>query len=131
MSDKTQLGSRIAKEAKAMLAEMATEDLRTLSTQLEVLIRQEYARRNAPHHELVDSGVEYVTEKEKPMDRTAQVNELRELAENVATLGHGTAEELVEYALSNAGRESWGIDIELDAHDRNLLTRFVAEALMR
>ncbi len=123
MSDKTQLGSRIAKEAKAMLAEMATEDLRTLSTQLEVLIRQEYARRNAP--------VEYVTEKEKPMDRTAQVNELRQLAENVATLGHGTAEELVEYALSNAGRESWGIDIELDAHDRNLLTRFVAEALMR
>ena len=131
MSDKTQLGSRIATEAKAMLAEMATEDLRTMSTQLEVLIRQEYARRNAPHHKLVDTPVEYVTEKEKPMDRTAQVNELRELAENVATLGHGTAEELVEYALSNAGRESWGIDIELDAHDRNLLTRFVAEALMR
>ena len=81
MSDKTQLGSRIAKEAKAMLAEMATEDLRTLSTELEVLIREEYARRNerqrreaivnphypdaAPARELVDTPIEYVTEKER------------------------------------------------------------------
>ncbi len=67
--------------------------------------------------------------KETNMDRTQDVNELRELAENIAAnLGDGTAEELVEYALSDAGRESWGIDVELDAHDRALLTRFVAEA---
>ena len=128
---RTQLSTVIDPDIKRLLKHMCADDLISLREQLERLIREEHQRRQAPHNKLVDTPVEYVTEKEKPMDRTAQVNELRELAENVATLGHGTAEELVEYALSNAGRESWGIDIELDAHDRNLLTRFVAEALMR
>jgi len=64
------------------------------------------------------------------MDRTQEINHIRELASNIASnLGQGTAEELVEYALSNEGRASWDIDIELDDHDRELLVRFVAEAL--
>jgi len=63
-------------------------------------------------------------------NRTQQIEFLRELAGNIASnLGEGTAEELVEYALSDEGRESWGIDIELDAHDRELLVKFVAEEL--
>lgn len=63
-------------------------------------------------------------------DRTTQVNQIRALAGNIAAnLGEGTAEELVEYALSPEGCESWGIDIELDDHDRGLLVRFVGESL--
>jgi hypothetical protein len=46
-----------------------------------------------------------------------------------ATWGEGTAAELVEYALSDEGRNSWGIDGELDDHDRALLIRFVGESL--
>jgi len=64
------------------------------------------------------------------MDRTDEINELRNLAANIAAnLGEGTAEELVEYALSDEGRNSWGIDGELDDHDRALLVRFVGESL--
>ncbi len=64
------------------------------------------------------------------MDRTDEINELRNLAANIAAnLGEGTAEELVEYALSDEGRSSWGIDGEFDDHDRALLIRFVSESL--
>ena len=67
---------------------------------------------------------------ETTMDRTAEVNAIRELAFNIASnLGEGSADELVEYALSDEGRESWGIDIELDDHDRRLLVRFVEDNL--
>ena len=65
-------------------------------------------------------------------DRTEQVNWLRELAGNIAAnLGPGTAEELVQYALSREGRESWGIEIPqwFDAHDRSLLIQWVGESL--
>jgi len=63
-------------------------------------------------------------------DPLAKINRIRELAFNIASnLGEGTAEELVGFALSPEGRESWGIDIELDAEDRNLLVRFVAASL--
>ena len=48
-----------------MLAKMAADDLRSLSTQLEWLIREEHNRRNAPHNKLVDAPVEYVTVKER------------------------------------------------------------------
>ena len=64
------------------------------------------------------------------MNRTAEVNRIRQLAANIAeNLGEGNAEELVNYALSNEGRESWGIEMQLDDHDRALLVRFVAENL--
>ena len=66
------------------------------------------------------------------MDRVAQVNWIGELAGNIAAnLGDGTAEELVEYALSDEGRESWGIEIPdwFDDHDRGLLAERVAESL--
>jgi len=64
------------------------------------------------------------------MDPVARHNQIRELAFNIASnLGEGTAEELVEYALSDEGRESWGIDIELDDHDRALLVRCVEDNL--
>jgi len=63
VDDRTQLGTRIPKDIKKMLAKMAADDLRSLSKELEHLIVQEHNRRNAPHHKLVDSGVEYVTEK--------------------------------------------------------------------
>lgn len=65
-------------------------------------------------------------------DRVKQVNWLRELAANIAAnLGEGSADELVEYALSDEGRESWGIDIPawFDDHDRAFLVDCVAEAL--
>ena len=64
------------------------------------------------------------------MDPVARINQIRELAANIASnLGEGSADELVEYALSDEGRESWGIDIELDAHDRRLLVRCVEDNL--
>ena len=65
-------------------------------------------------------------------DRVEQVNWLRELAGNIAAnLGEGTAEELVQYALSHEGRESWGITIPdwYRLHDHSLLVRYVAESL--
>ena len=39
------------------------------------------------------------------------------------------AHDLVDYALSPEGRDSWGIDMVLDAHDRELLIEFVTNAL--
>jgi len=69
---------------------------------------------------------------EKKMDRVQQVNWIEFLAANIAAnLGEGTAEELVEYALSDEGRESWGIEIPewFDDHDRNLLVMCVAQNL--
>ena len=69
-------------------------------------------------------------QEEEPMDRVQEINRIEELAQNIAqNLGEGTAEELVEYALSDEGRESWGIDIELDDYDRGLLVQCVAKAL--
>ena len=66
------------------------------------------------------------------MDRVAQVNWIEFLGANIAAnLGEGTAEELVEFALSAEGRESWGIEIPewFDDYDRDLLTRCVAKNL--
>ena len=65
-------------------------------------------------------------------DRVAQVNWLDELAANItANLGVGTAEELVEYALSDEGRDSWNIDLPawFDDHDRDLLVSKVRQNL--
>jgi hypothetical protein len=65
-------------------------------------------------------------------DRTDQVSWFQELAGNIASnLGEGTAEELVGYALSEEGAESWGVELPgwFDDYDRDLLTRFVAEQL--
>lgn len=64
-------------------------------------------------------------------DRVQQVNWISELAGNIAeNLGEGTAEELVEYALSDEGKESWGIEIPtwFDDHDQKLLTALVQAA---
>lgn len=69
-------------------------------------------------------------------DRVTQVNWLFELAGNVAQNLAGSddvtsAEELVEYALSDEGRESWGIEIPswFDNHDRSLLVDRVTQNL--
>ena len=65
-------------------------------------------------------------------DRVQQVSWLREFASNIASnLGEGTAEELVEYALSDEGRESWGIELPewFSDHDRRLLIEWVEEEL--
>lgn len=70
--------------------------------------------------------------KHNTTDRVQQVSWLRELAGNIAeNLGEGTAEELVAYALSDDGRESWQIAIPewFDNHDRGLLVQFVGENL--
>jgi len=70
-------------------------------------------------------------------DRVQQVGWLRQLAENIAANLSGspddTADELVEYALSEEGRESWGIDLPywFNDYDRGLLTEWVEEALAR
>ena len=61
-------------------------------------------------------------------DRVAQVDWLREFAANVAqNMGEGTAEELVEYALSDEAGESWDIELPewFDDHDRDLLVQMV------
>ncbi len=66
------------------------------------------------------------------MDRVRQVNWLRTLATNIAqNLGEGSAYELVEYALSSEGRESWGIELPawFDGHDRHLLIEYVVKEL--
>jgi len=79
-----------------------------------------------------EKKVNWTLEYARDGDRTAQVNWLRELAGNIAAnLGEGTAEELVDYALSDEGRESWGIEIPqwFDAHDRSLLIEWVTESL--
>ena len=66
MTQRIQISTPIALEIKQMLQHMAVDDLRTIKGQLEWLITQEYARRNAPHNKLVDAPpVEYVTEKER------------------------------------------------------------------
>ena len=65
-------------------------------------------------------------------DRTRQVNALQELASNITSLvGEGTAEELVGYALSEEGRDSWNIELPwwFDDHDRSLLVEFVDDNL--
>ena len=65
------------------------------------------------------------------MNRVAQVNWMRELAGNlVANLGNGTAEEIIEFALSGDAVD-WGIETPdwFDAHDRELLTDLVAKRL--
>ena len=70
-------------------------------------------------------------------DRVQQVGWLRQLAENIAANLSGstedTGEELVAYALSDEGRESWGIDLPywFNDYDRGLLTEWVEEALAR
>ena len=71
--------------------------------------------------------------KASTMDRTEQVDWLREMAESIATNGHNpvdgvSAEALVAFAVDENG---WGIDWPdwFDRHDRALLTRFVSEAL--
>ena len=64
-------------------------------------------------------------------DRVEQVNWLRELAVNISeNLGEGTAEELVEYAMSEEGAV-WGIEWPewYDAQDCKLLIELVEEAL--
>lgn len=61
-------------------------------------------------------------------DRAGQVSWLQELAANISSnLGEGTAEELVDYALSDEGRDSWGIETPdwFDEHDRQLLIEIV------
>jgi hypothetical protein len=66
-------------------------------------------------------------------DRVAQVNWINEMAVNIAAyLGEGTPEELVEFALSDEGRDSWGIAVPawFDDHDRRLLIENVAERFM-
>ena len=68
-------------------------------------------------------------ERRGQMDRVEQVNFIYQLAENIAAnLGEGTAEELVAYALSDEGRESWGIELfeGFDDADRDFLTSRVA-----
>lgn len=65
-------------------------------------------------------------------DRAAQVGWLDELGANIAqNLGEGTAEELVEYALSAEGRENWGIVLPkwFDKQDRALLIKVVRKSL--
>ena len=63
------------------------------------------------------------------MNRTQEVDQIRQLAANIAAMSApgDTAAELAEFALSKEGRESWGIEIELDAHDTELLTRIVGK----
>ena len=63
-------------------------------------------------------------------DRLQQTSWLRELAGNIAqNLADGdvTAEEVVDYALSEEGEMDWGISIPqwFDQNDRRLLTRMV------
>jgi len=65
-------------------------------------------------------------------NRTLQVNWIGELAANIAAnLGEGTAEELVEFALSSEGRQSWGIELPqwFDEDDRRILIECVAASL--
>ena len=65
-------------------------------------------------------------------NRVAQINWIEELAQNIAqNLGEGTAEELVEYALSDEGRDSWNIEIPewFDDTDRAGLVLTVERAL--
>ena len=59
---RTQLSTVIDPDIKRMLKHMCADDLVSLRELLELLITQEHARRNAPHHKLVDSGCEYMTE---------------------------------------------------------------------
>ena len=65
-------------------------------------------------------------------ERVTQIDWLRDLAANIASKpDEGTAEELVEYALSDEGRDSWEIKIPawFTDHDREILTRMVGESL--
>lgn len=64
-------------------------------------------------------------------DRVAQLNWLYTLAQNIAeNLGEGTPEELVEFALSPEGRESWQIKTPtwFNVYDRATLVSYVETA---
>jgi predicted transcriptional regulator len=95
----------------------------------------ELTRRHGTATEVVAVAIDRMYREENTMettDRVQQVNWLRELAYNISqNLGEGTPEELVEYALSDEGRESWGIEIPswFDDHDRGKLIEWVAENL--
>lgn len=61
MTEKVQIGPLISKEAKEMLDQMRRDDLRALGNWLEVLIRQEHARRQQSNN-VVDTKPEYMAE---------------------------------------------------------------------
>ena len=62
MTERTQLGTRILKESKALLAQMAADDLRSFREELEWLIREEvHRRRTCTAAKLVDTRVEKET----------------------------------------------------------------------
>jgi len=81
MTERTQISTTIDPVIKALLRRMCRADLLTIRHQLERLIREEHQRRNerqrreaivnphypdaAPARELVDTPIEYVTEKER------------------------------------------------------------------
>lgn len=58
---KVRVGYYLPTDVKAMIEEMAATEERKLSTVLERLIRQEYARRQQPRV-LIDTAGEYDTE---------------------------------------------------------------------
>ncbi len=62
MTKRVQISTIIDPEIKRVLRHMCADDLISVRELLEHLITQEHARRNAPHHKLVDSGVSYVTD---------------------------------------------------------------------
>jgi hypothetical protein len=97
----------------------------------------ELTRRHGTATEVVAVAIDRMYREENTMettDRVQQVNWLRELAANIAGIspaGECTAEEVVEFALSEEGRESWAIEIPswFDDHDRRKLVEWVAESL--
>jgi len=62
-------------------------------------------------------------------DRVVQVDWLREFAANISEMGgdESSADEIVEFALSEDGLESWNITMPtwFDRHDRRLLIEMV------
>jgi hypothetical protein len=61
MTEKTQANFYIPLEVKEMLEAMASRDLRSLSAQVEWLIREEHMRRQQPR-QLVDTRASYAPE---------------------------------------------------------------------
>ena len=59
MEKRVQISTVIDPEIKRVLMHMCADDLISVRKLLERLITQEYARRNAPHHKLVDAPVGY------------------------------------------------------------------------
>lgn len=114
MADKRQLNVRINEMTRRQIDGLAERERMTAGEVVTIAVDRMYRE---------EKGAMETT------DRVQQVNWLRELASNIAdwSTGAENAEELVEYATSDEGTQTWDITWPswFGRHDQELLTAMV------